>query len=115
MVLSSIPIEDVDAELEQYPIGTAWDLLRDLNANPIISMQKAWREHFPTLLRKYRERLMGNVVQQKEVGEAIMKVAERPANSYTYAAGAVHDDKRQQMVLGEDREIIRRQKQLSYE
>ena len=115
MVLSSIPIEDVDAELEQYPIGTAWDLLRDLNANPIISMQKAWREHFPTLLRKYRERLMGNVVQQKEVSEAIMKVAERPANSYTYAAGAVHDDKRQQMVLGEDREIIRRQKQLSYE
>ena len=82
MVLSSIPIEDVDAELEQYPAGTAWDMLKDLNANPIISMQKAWREHYPELLKKYRARLMEPVEQQKNVAEAMMKVAEEPKVNY---------------------------------
>lgn len=38
--------------------------------------------------------------------EALLKVAERPANSYNYAAGAVHDDKRQQMVFGEEKENL---------
>jgi hypothetical protein len=78
MVLSSIPIEDIDAELEQYPPGTAWDMLKDLNANPIVSMQKAWREHYPELFKKYRERLFGPIEQQRNVAEAIMKVAEEP-------------------------------------
>ena len=80
MVLSSIPIEDVDAELEQYPAGVAWDMLKDLNANPIISMQKAWREHYPELLKKYRERLFGPVEQQKDLTEAMMRMANRPTS-----------------------------------
>ena len=78
MVLSSIPIEDIDAELEQYPVGIAWEMLKDLNANPIISMQKAWREHYPALLRKYRERLFGPIEQQKELTEAVKKSLEEP-------------------------------------
>ena len=78
MVLSSIPIEDVDAELEQYPPGTSWDMLKDLNANPIISVQEAWREHFPALLKKYRERLFGPIEQQKDLADAMKKVAEKP-------------------------------------
>ncbi len=78
MVLASIPIEDVDAELELYPAGTAWDMLRDLNANPIICVQKAWRDHFPDLLKKYRERLFGPIEQRKELTEAMMKIAETP-------------------------------------
>ena len=78
MVLSSIPIEDIDAELEQYPVGIAWEMLKDLNANPIISMQKAWREHYPALLRKYRERLFGPIEQQKELAEAVKKSLEEP-------------------------------------
>ena len=113
MVLSSIPIEDVDAELEQYPPGTAWDMLINLNANPIISMQKAWREHYPELLKKYRKRLMEPIEQQKELTESMMKVAERP--TYNYEAGATHDDKRSQLLLGEEKEKIVRLKRLSNE
>ena len=113
MVLSSIPIEDVDAELEQYPPGAAWDMLINLNANPIISMQKAWREHYPELLKKYRKRLMEPIEQQKELTESMMKVAERP--TYNYEAGATHDDKRSQLLLGEEKEKIVRLKRLSNE
>ena len=104
MVLSSIPIEDIDAELEQYPAGTAWDMLKDLNANPIISMQKAWREHYPELLKKYRERLFGHIEQQKELTDAITKVAERPTYGAYYASGSTHDDKRNQLLLREEDE-----------
>lgn len=115
MVLSSIPIEDVDAELEQYPPGTAWDMLKDLNANPIISMQKAWREHYPELLRKYRARLFGPIDQQQELAEAITKVAERPTYGAYYASGSTHDDKSSKLVLGEEKEKMVPLKRISNE
>lgn len=102
MVLSSIPIEDVDSELEQYPSGRAWDMLKELNANPVISMQKAWREHYPELLKKYRERLFEPIDQQRNLTDAMLKVAERPTTSYNYASGATHDDRRSQLLLGEE-------------
>ena len=113
MVLSSIPIEDIDGELEQYPPEVAFGMLRDLQANPIISMQNAWREHYPTLFKKYRERLFGPIEQQKNVAEAMMKVAERP--TYNYESGATHFDKRSQLLLGEEREKLVRLKRLSNE
>jgi hypothetical protein len=113
MVLSSIPIEDVDAELEHYPASMAWELLKDLNANPIINMQKAWREHYPTLIEKYRDRLFGPIEQQKNLTEAMMKVAERP--TYNYESGATHDDKRSQLMLGENRKDLVQLKRLSNE
>lgn len=113
MVLSSIPIEDIDGELEQYPPEVAFGMLRDLQANPIISMQNAWREHYPTLLEKYRERLFDPIEQQKNVAEAMMKVAERP--TYNYESGATHFDKRSQLLLGEEREKLVRLKRLSNE
>ena len=47
--------------------------------------------------------------------EALLKVAERPANSYNYATGAVHDDKRQQMVFGEEKEKLVPLKRLTNE
>lgn len=47
--------------------------------------------------------------------EALLKVAERPANSYNYAAGAVHDDKRQQMVFGEEKKELVPLKRLTNE
>ncbi|MBQ7663519.1 MAG: hypothetical protein IJS48_09170, partial [Prevotella sp.] len=115
MVLSSIPIEDVDAELEQYPPGTAWDMLKDLNANPVISMQKAWREHYPELLKKYRKRLMEPIEQQKELTESMAKVAERPTYGAYYASGATHDDKRSQLLLGEEKEKLVSLKRISNE
>ena len=115
MVLSSIPIEAVDAELEQYPPGTAWDMLKDLNANPIISMQKAWREHYPELLRKYRARLFGPIEQQQELAEAITKVAERPTYGAYYASGSTHDDKSSKLVLGEEKEKMVPLKRISNE
>ena len=104
MVLSSIPIEDVDSELEQYPPGTAWDMLKDLNANPVISMQRAWREHYPELLKKYRERLFEPIQQQKELTESMTIVAERPTYGAYYASGSTHDDRRSQLLLGEEKE-----------
>ena len=113
MVLSSIPIEDVDAELEQYPPEIAFAMLRDLQASPIISVQEAWREHYPELLKKYRKRLMEPIEQQKELTESMMKVAERP--TYNYESGATHDDKRSQLLLGEEKEKIVRLKRLGNE
>jgi len=115
MVLSSIPIEDIDAELEQYPPGTAWDMLIKLNANPIISMQKAWREHYPELLKKYRKRLMEPIEQQKELAESMAKVAERPTYGAYYASGSTHDDKRSQLLLGEEKEKLVPLKRISNE
>ena len=115
MVLSSIPIEDIDAELEQYPPGTAWDMLIKLNANPIISMQKAWREHYPELLKKYRKRLMEPIEQQQELAEAITKVAERPTYGAYYASGSTHDDKSSKLVLGEEKEKMVPLKRISNE
>ena len=115
MVLSSIPIEDIDAELMQYPAGTAWDMLKDLNANPVISMQKAWREHYPELLKKYRKRLMEPIEQQKELTESMAKVAERPTYGAYYASGSTHDDKRSQLLLGEEKEKFVPLKKISNE
>jgi hypothetical protein len=115
MVLSAIPIEDVDKELMKYPPGLAWDMLRDLNANVLVNVQRAWRENYPALLEKHRQRLFEPINQQKDLTDAMWKVAERPANLYNYGAGAVHDDKRQQMVFGEEKEKLVPLKRLTNE
>ena len=78
MVLSSIPIKDVDKELMKYPPGVAWDFLLKLNANPIICMQEAWRENYPTLLEKYRKRLYEPINQQREMTDAVKEIAMKP-------------------------------------
>lgn len=78
MVLSAIPIEDIDKELMHYPPGVAWDLLRDLNANVLVNVQPAWRENYLTLLGKHRQRLFEPINQQKDLTEAVMKVASKP-------------------------------------
>ncbi len=113
MVLSAIPISDIDAELEQYPPGMAWDMLQKLQANPAIHMQPAWRDHYPELLKKYRAKLFGPIDQQKELADAMMKVAERP--TYNYEAGSTHNDKRQQLVMGEGQDKVVRIKRLANE
>ena len=115
MVLSAIPIEDVDKEMMKYPPGLAWDMLRDLNANVLVNVQRAWRENYPALLEKHRQRLFEPINQQQDLTDAIWKVAERPANSYNYGAGAVHDDKRSQLVFGEEKEKVLPLKRLSNE
>ena len=104
MVLSSIPIEDIDAELEQYPPEIAFSMLRDLQASPIISVQEAWLKHYPALLKKYRNRLFEPIQQQKELAESMTKVAERP--TYYYASGSTHDDKRSQLLLREEEKMV---------
>ena len=115
MVLSSIPIEDIDAELGKYPASVSWDMLIKLNANPIISVHDAWREHFPALLDKYRNRLFEPIQKQEELNDAMMKVAERPTYGAYYAAGATHDDKSNKLVLGEDKDKIVSLKRISNE
>ena len=117
MVLSSIPIEKVDDELMKYPPGMAWDMLGNLNANPAICVQPAWRENYPTLLEKYRKRLYEPIDQQKNMTDAIMKVAERPTYGeyHNYQNGSTHDDKRSQLLLGEEKEKLVPLKRISNE
>lgn len=77
MVQSAIPIEDIDKELMKYPVGVAWELLNNLNANPVVNMQPAWREHYPTLLKKYRERLFEPIEEKKELKNTMMQIAQQ--------------------------------------
>ena len=113
MILSSIPIKDVDAELEQYPPAMAWELLLKLNESPILNAFEVWHNAYPTLLKKYRGRLVDSMNQQKELNEAIKEGVNRP--TYKYEAGSTHDDKRQQMVFGEEKEKFVPLKQLTNE
>jgi hypothetical protein len=115
MVLSAIPIEKVDEELMKYPPGMAWDMLSNLQANPAISVQPAWRENYPALLEKFRDRLYEPIKQQRDMTDAMMKVAERPTASYNYASGATHDDKRSQLVMGGEKDDLVQIKRLANE
>lgn len=101
MVLSAIPIEDIDRELELYSPAMAWDLLISLDNSPVLKGIEVWRQHFPVLMTKYRQRLLEGVEAQKRADDAVVKMAERPAGNtvYNYASGATHDDKRRQVVL----------------
>jgi hypothetical protein len=101
MILSSIPIEEIYAELMKYPPATAFDLLRELNNSVVLSMLEVWREHYPGLLEKYRNRLFEPINEQKDLTEAMKKVAERPTFGTYYGKGSVHDDKRRQMTVGD--------------
>ena len=52
--------------------------------------------------------------QQKELNEAIKKGVNRP--TYNYGAGSTHDDKRSQLIYGEEKEDeIIPTKQLNHE
>jgi len=113
MILSSIPIKDVDAELEQYPPAMSWELLLKLNESPILNAFEAWHNAYPALLKKYRGRLVESMNQQKELSEAIKEGVNRP--TYNYEAGSTHDDKRQQMVFGEEKEKLVPLKRLTNE
>lgn len=113
MILSSIPIKDVDAELEQYPPTMAWELLLKLNESPILNAFEAWHNAYPALLKKYRGRLVDYMNQQKELNEAIKEGVNRP--TYRYEAGSTHDDKRSQLVFGEEKEQVLPLKRLSNE
>lgn len=112
MILTAIPIEQVDAELMKYPPTMAWELLRELNNSTVLNGIAVWRNAYPALLEKYRGLLVGSMNQQKELTEAMKAVVERPTNSYNYAPGAVHDDNRRQIMLGEERMKLLQQKQL---
>jgi hypothetical protein len=111
MMLPAISIQAIDDELEKYPSRLAWEYLQDLNNNPVLGILDVWREHYPALLEKYRERLFDPIEQQKELTEAMKTVAERP--TYSYGNGAIHDDHRNQFMLGEERANLLQQKQMT--
>jgi hypothetical protein len=92
--------------LKQYPPEIAFSMLRELQASPIISVQGAWRKHYPELLKKYRERLFEPIDQQKDLSESMKTIAKRPTYGAYYASGATHDDKRSQLLLGEKKEKL---------
>ena len=115
MVLSSIPIEEIDAELMKYPPATAFDLLRELNNSVVLSMLEVWREHYPGLLEKYRNRLFEPIDEQRDLTAAMKKVAERPTFGTYYGKGSVHDDKRRQLTVGEIEKKYQQLKRMSNE
>ena len=115
MVLSSIPIEEIDAELMKYPPATAFDLLRELNNSVVLSVLPAWREHYPYLLEKYRNRLFEPIDEQRDLTAAMKKVAERPTFGTYYGKGSVHDDKRRQLTVGEIEKKYQQLKRMSNE
>lgn len=113
MILSSIPIKDIDTELEKYPPTMSWELLCKLNESPILNAFEVWHNAYPALLKKYRGRLVDSMNQQKELNEAIKEGVNRP--TYKYEAGSTHDDKRSQLVFGEENDKYIPFKRLSYE
>ena len=112
MKLPAISIQAIDDELEKYPPRMAWDMLNQLNSSPILNGIDAWRAGFPTLLEKYRKRLFEPIEEQRELTEAMKTVAERHTISYSYGNGAIHDDKRSQFMLGEERANRLQKKQM---
>ena len=58
-------------------------MLRDLNANVLVNVQRAWRENYPTLLEKHRQRLFEPIKQQEDLTEAVRMAASKPANQFT--------------------------------
>jgi hypothetical protein len=78
-------------------------------------VQEAWREHYPELLKKYRKRLMEPIEQQKDLTESMKTIAKRPTYGEYYASGATHDDKRSQLLLGEEKEKFVPLKKISNE
>lgn len=111
MILTAIPTEDIDKELMKYPPAMAWELLCQLNASPILNGIEVWRSTYPALLEKYRTLLVNSMNKQSELADAMKAVAERPTNYYNYAPGATHDDKRRQLLLGEERAKLLQQQQ----
>ena len=111
MMMPAISIQAIDDELGKYPPRLAWGYLQDLNNNPVLGILDAWREHYPTLLVKYRERLFDPIEEQRDLAQAMKTVAERP--TYSYGNGAIHDDHRHQFMLGEERANLLQQKQMT--
>ncbi len=97
MVESSIPMEEVESELMNYPPGIAWTMLGNLNND--LGWSPVWRGHYPAMRDRFRKRLLVPIEQQAELTEAIKEAAARP--TYNYEAGSTHDDKRQQLTIGE--------------
>ena len=91
----------------------SWELLLKLNESPILNAFEAWHNAYPALLKKYRGRLVESMNQQKELSEAIKEGVNRP--TYNYEAGSTHDDKRSQLVFGEEKEKFVPLKRLSNE
>lgn len=113
MIMSAIPIDEVDAELMKYPPTMAWQLLCELNASPVLNSIQVWRNAYPSLLEKYRGLLADTMQQQQDFARDLKTVAERPTNSYNYSNGAIHDDHRSQFMLGEERANLLQQKQMA--
>ena len=53
-------------------------MLRDLNANVLVNVQLAWRENYPALLEKHRQRLFDPIEEQKNLTEAVRMAANKP-------------------------------------
>lgn len=90
-------MEEVENELMNYPPGIAWTMLGNLNND--LGWSPVWRGHYPAMRDRFRKRLLVPIEQQAELTEAIKEAAARP--TYNYEAGSTHDDKRQQLSIGE--------------
>ncbi len=107
MAESSITMKEIEDELMKYPSGIAWTMLEKLNND--LSWNPIWREHYPEIRDKCSARLRDSANEQAK----LMELASRP--TYNYEAGAIHDDKRSQLLLGEERKKLVQLKRLSNE
>ena len=99
MVTSSISINDIENELNEFSPGMAWDMLEKLNQN--LSWNPVWRQHYPELRKNAKQRLQDLEKQQSDFAENMIKVAEQPANIYNYAAGSKIFDNRKYLNICE--------------
>lgn len=77
MVLSAIPIDEIDEELMKYPPAMAFDLLRELSNSLVLNAIDAWRNNYKSLLDKHRKRLFEPIDHQKNLMDAMMEVAKK--------------------------------------
>lgn len=108
MAESSITMKEIEDELMKYPSGIAWTMLEKLNND--LSWNPIWREHYPEIREKCSARLRDSANEQAKLTYSINELASRP--TYNYEAGAIHDDKRSQLLLGEDRKKLVQLKRL---
>ena len=80
MIASAIPMEEIDQQLMNYPPAMAFELLRELDKSTILHAIDAYRNNYPALLEKHRQRLWEPVNQQKELNDTMKAVAAKPTS-----------------------------------
>ncbi len=107
MAESSITMNEIEGELMKYPSGLAWTMIERLNND--LSWNLVWREHYPEMREKIFARLCDSTQEQANLTYSIKEIASRP--TYNYESGAIHEDKRNQLMV-DSKEKVKEQLRL---